>query len=219
MAMADQAASQGKKSFVHESGAFVGGPQAFEAVQPSLHLLGHVTKDSQGAAVCRPASGDFGQDATGTQFLAVVGAVGIRPLRTLAWAARLASDRRDGIDQRQGLGDIAAVGPGDNGGQGRALGVGDHMTFAALFAAVRGVLARLVVTAQRPHFRGVNRRTASIDFVRAGILLDPVYSGKAFAGLLADVRRGALPSGAAVLFIMTDGTPSLFAYRTAVDAA
>ena len=50
-----------------------------------------------------------------------------------------------------------------------------------------------------------------------GLLLDPVYSGKAFAGLLADVRAGAFPPGAAVLFLMTGGTPGLFAYRPAFD--
>jgi L-cysteate sulfo-lyase len=46
-----------------------------------------------------------------------------------------------------------------------------------------------------------------------GLLLDPVYSGKAFAGLLHDVRAGAYPAGAAVLFVMTGGVPGLFAYR------
>lgn len=46
-----------------------------------------------------------------------------------------------------------------------------------------------------------------------GVLLDPVYSGKAFAGLLADLRSGAIPDGAEVLFVVTGGTPGLFAYR------
>ncbi|SFK49878.1 D-cysteine desulfhydrase family protein [Methylorubrum salsuginis] len=48
-----------------------------------------------------------------------------------------------------------------------------------------------------------------------GLLLDPVYSGKAFAGLLHDVRAGGYPAGAAVLFVMTGGVPGLFAYRGA----
>lgn len=46
-----------------------------------------------------------------------------------------------------------------------------------------------------------------------GLLLDPVYSGKAFAGLLADLRAGAYRPGEAVLFLMTGGVPGLFAYR------
>ncbi|MCX8254323.1 D-cysteine desulfhydrase [Beijerinckiaceae bacterium RH CH11] len=48
-----------------------------------------------------------------------------------------------------------------------------------------------------------------------GLLLDPVYSGKAFAGLLHDIRAGSYADGASVLFIMTGGTPGLFAYRRA----
>ncbi|MDR7038188.1 D-cysteine desulfhydrase [Methylobacterium sp. BE186] len=48
-----------------------------------------------------------------------------------------------------------------------------------------------------------------------GLLLDPVYSGKAFAGLLHDVRSGRYPAGSTVLFVMTGGVPGLFAYRSA----
>jgi L-cysteate sulfo-lyase len=50
---------------------------------------------------------------------------------------------------------------------------------------------------------------------REGLLLDPVYSGKAFAGLLEDARRGRFAGGGNVLFIMTGGVPGLFAYRSA----
>lgn len=46
-----------------------------------------------------------------------------------------------------------------------------------------------------------------------GLLLDPVYSGKAFAGLIADIRSGHYKSGQKILFIMTGGSPGLFAYR------
>ena len=49
-----------------------------------------------------------------------------------------------------------------------------------------------------------------------GLLLDPVYSGKAFAGLLAQVRSGLLPAGSQVLFVMTGGAPGLYAYRSAL---
>ena len=46
-----------------------------------------------------------------------------------------------------------------------------------------------------------------------GLLIDPVYSGKAFAGLLADLRQGRYRSGDNVLFVMTGGAPGLYAYR------
>src|SRR5262249_9819169 len=46
-----------------------------------------------------------------------------------------------------------------------------------------------------------------------GILLDPVYTAKAMAGLIDDVRKGRYRSGDAVVFIHTGGTPAVFAYR------
>jgi D-cysteine desulfhydrase family pyridoxal phosphate-dependent enzyme len=49
-----------------------------------------------------------------------------------------------------------------------------------------------------------------------GLLLDPVYSGKAAAGLIAMVRRGEIPPAERVLFLHTGGTPGLFAYGDAV---
>lgn len=58
---------------------------------------------------------------------------------------------------------------------------------------------------------------AMIDTVRLmarseGLLLDPVYSGKAFAGMLERARAG-IWRDRDVLFVMTGGTPGLFAYR------
>jgi D-cysteine desulfhydrase len=49
-----------------------------------------------------------------------------------------------------------------------------------------------------------------------GLLLDPVYGGKAFAGLLSDVERGVISPGSNVLFVMTGGSPSLYAYADAL---
>ena len=45
-----------------------------------------------------------------------------------------------------------------------------------------------------------------------GLLLDPVYSGKAMAGLVAQVRSGRIAAGSRVLFLHTGGLPALFAY-------
>ena len=44
------------------------------------------------------------------------------------------------------------------------------------------------------------------------ILLDPVYSGKAAAGLIDLVRNGHFPKGSNVLFLHTGGSPALYAY-------
>lgn len=45
-----------------------------------------------------------------------------------------------------------------------------------------------------------------------GILLDPVYTGKAMAGLIDLIRRGEIGSDETVLLWHTGGTPALFAY-------
>ncbi len=43
------------------------------------------------------------------------------------------------------------------------------------------------------------------------IFLDPVYTGKGFAGVAAQIRSGRIPRGSSVAFIHTGGTGALFA--------
>lgn len=45
-----------------------------------------------------------------------------------------------------------------------------------------------------------------------GILLDPVYTGKAMAGMLDLIKRGYFHKGQNVLFLHTGGSPALYAY-------
>ncbi len=45
-----------------------------------------------------------------------------------------------------------------------------------------------------------------------GILLDPVYSGKAMSGLIDLVRKGYFKEGSNILFLHTGGSPALYAY-------
>jgi len=70
---------------------------------------------------------------------------------------------------------------------GDQLGAGYGVPTAAMFAAVR-----LVARSEE-------------------LLLDPVYGGKAFAGLLAAIRSGAWRAGDPVFFIITGRLPGLFA--------
>jgi D-cysteine desulfhydrase family pyridoxal phosphate-dependent enzyme len=51
-----------------------------------------------------------------------------------------------------------------------------------------------------------------------GLLLDPVYTGRAMAGLVDLVRRGTFGSGETVLFWHTGGTPALHAYAEGLGA-
>ena len=44
------------------------------------------------------------------------------------------------------------------------------------------------------------------------VLLDPVYTGKAMAALMDDVRRRKFAAEARIVFVHTGGAPALFAY-------
>lgn len=67
----------------------------------------------------------------------------------------------------------------------------------ALYAAYGEVTA---------HEREAIRAAARLE----GLLLDPVYTGRALAGLIALARAGEFGSGERVLFWHTGGTPALF---------
>jgi D-cysteine desulfhydrase len=56
-------------------------------------------------------------------------------------------------------------------------------------------------------------REAIMTFARLeGILLDPVYTGRAAGGMLDLIRNGDIGAEERVLFWHTGGTPALFAY-------
>jgi D-cysteine desulfhydrase family pyridoxal phosphate-dependent enzyme len=50
-----------------------------------------------------------------------------------------------------------------------------------------------------------------------GLILDPVYTGKALSGLIGLVHEGALPTTSNVLFVHTGGAPGLMAQAEALD--
>ena len=52
-----------------------------------------------------------------------------------------------------------------------------------------------------------------------GILLDPVYSGKAMAGLIDLIRKGTIGKGETVVFLHTGGQAGLFGYRDVLTKA
>ncbi|HSH99392.1 MAG TPA: D-cysteine desulfhydrase family protein [Reyranella sp.] len=63
---------------------------------------------------------------------------------------------------------------------------------------------------------------ATVEAIESGarleaLVLDPVYSGKGLAGLLALIRAGRWTSGQDVVLIHTGGAPALFAYRHLFD--
>lgn len=73
-----------------------------------------------------------------------------------------------------------------------------------------------------PRYGEPNR--GGIDAVRLlaaleGLLLDPVYTGKAMAGLLDGIARGRFAGRGPIVFLHTGGAPALFAYRDACARA
>jgi 1-aminocyclopropane-1-carboxylate deaminase/D-cysteine desulfhydrase-like pyridoxal-dependent ACC family enzyme len=48
------------------------------------------------------------------------------------------------------------------------------------------------------------------------LILDPVYTGKAMAGLVDLVRTGLLHDAKDVIFLHTGGSPAMFAYCDAL---
>ncbi|MFA5520226.1 MAG: D-cysteine desulfhydrase family protein [Castellaniella sp.] len=79
----------------------------------------------------------------------------------------------------------------DDGFVGRGYGLADDKVYAAMALAAR----------------------------REGLLLDPVYTGKAFAGLVARARQGRYRAGDTVVFLHTGGLPGIFAYADEIAAS
>ena len=52
-----------------------------------------------------------------------------------------------------------------------------------------------------------------------GIVLDPIYTGRALAGLIAAVNDGDITSGSTTVFMHTGGLPGLFGYPVTVSYA
>jgi len=91
----------------------------------------------------------------------------------------------------------------------------------AAFAGVAAPLPREAVTC-RDEWVGPGYSLPSEEMVAAvkltaqleGVLLDPVYTGKAMAGLIGLVRGGAFKPEENVLFLHTGGSPALYAYQS-----
>jgi D-cysteine desulfhydrase len=67
----------------------------------------------------------------------------------------------------------------------------------------------------RPKYSVPNKKMVEAVTMMAkteGILLDPVYTGKAMAGLIDLSRKGYFKKGENVLFVHTGGSPGIYAY-------
>src|SRR5438445_564834 len=73
------------------------------------------------------------------------------------------------------------------------------------------VMAAETAEGHRPYLIPV-REAIQLAARQEGILLDPVYTGRAMAGLIDLVRRGEFGADETIVFWHTGGTPALFAY-------
>lgn len=63
----------------------------------------------------------------------------------------------------------------------------------------------------------LEREAIALTAQTEGILLDPVYTGRAMGGLIDMIRTGQIDSANNVLFWHTGGAPALFAYAEQLD--
>jgi len=112
-------------------------------VEPAQGPLHRPAVDAQSAAMLRPTLSQEGDNAPFPQLSPmgprVIGPVALDRLGTPSRPSHFARDGRHGIDQRQQLRDVMAVGPGDLDGQRDSIGRGQDMVLGACFAAIRGI--------------------------------------------------------------------------------
>lgn len=74
---------------------------------------------------------------------------------------------------------------------------------------IEGIYARPGYGLPSPEGEAALRRLAQAE----GIFLDPIYTAKAFAGMLDLIEQGRLGGKAPVIFVHTGGLPALFAFE------
>lgn len=120
--------------------------QAPEVMQPGVRAFDDPAGLAKTAAVRLATPGDFGGDARGVQGLAVlvmvVATIGLNDVGLGQRATTLAADRGNGLDQRQKLGDIVAIGAGQDERERDALRFGNEMVLGAGASAISGVRSR-----------------------------------------------------------------------------
>ena len=79
---------------------------------------------------------------------------------------------------------------------------------------------RLIDSFLAPGYGVPNRATLDAIVIAAqteGLVLDPVYTGKAMAAVIDQAKKGE--SGSTFIFLHTGGVPAIFAYQGAIEKA
>jgi hypothetical protein len=105
--------------------------KATKVVEPCVSTLDHPAKFSEATAVLGPAFCDHRLDAAFAKYAAmrfgVVAAIGVNDFGLLERAATYTANRRNGIDERQQLGNVVAVRAGQDGTDGDAIHIDEDV--------------------------------------------------------------------------------------------
>jgi len=146
MVPADFDARDGQESIVDVVTTLITDSESPVLVQAGKTPLDDPTIDPKAAAVAGLSLGQDGSNALASQRrpmrLAVIAAITQQRDGTLKRPTDFAGDGRNRLDQRQQLGHIMAVGPGQSDHQRDPLGISYQMVFRALLPPIRRVGAR-----------------------------------------------------------------------------
>ncbi|AEM85107.1 hypothetical protein Strvi_5588 [Streptomyces violaceusniger Tu 4113] len=137
---ADDGATEGDERAVDVVADLPADAQAAEPVQQRDRSFHDPAVPAQAGAVPGAAPGDARGDLEPADLvpvdLVVIAAVGVQILGAAQWPAALAADRRDGLDQRDQLGDVVAVTAGGDCRERDAVRLDDQVVLAAGLAPV-----------------------------------------------------------------------------------
>jgi L-cysteate sulfo-lyase len=176
--------------------------------------------------------GALGFAAAAGELAAQLGAAGISPSRVVfasssggTQAGLMVGSRLFGLEAELTAIciDKAADEPAREGGDfaDRVLGIANgaaRLVGLEPFAASDVVLRREFTGGGYGVVGEPERRAIRLLAGTEGILVDPVYSGRALAGLLSLVESGEISEGETVVFWHTGGAPALFAYAEELRA-
>src|SRR5713226_2123155 len=180
-APAYETAADFEERFVNVGQPFVSNSESAKPMQPSDGALHHPAGLAQAAAVRGPAPCDLGLDTQGqerrTMRVGIVSTVSLHQLGLSPRSTALASNGRDGLNQRQQLGHVVAIGLGQNDRERNALRVDEEVMLRAgttaigwvrssFFPAPRARIEELSATAREKSMRSAWRSFESITWCR-----------------------------------------------------
>ncbi|MGF6875812.1 hypothetical protein OKW35_005284 [Paraburkholderia sp. MM5477-R1] len=115
-------------------------------MQPGMCTFDNPTDFPKATAVRvatpRDAGGNTALVKSASVFVVVVTSVGVDAARTAQWPPAPATDRHDGLNQRNELGDVVPIGASQDCRDGRSVGVGGEVVLGSGSRSIGGVRTR-----------------------------------------------------------------------------